>query len=206
MTFNRASTAVPRVLFPALLLASLSWLVVGCDDGHNHKDHKDNGAHDHAGHTDADGKHKDGKKPDGSGAGHKHAAPNGGTLIEIGEHYANVEVLLDNKEGHLTLFMLGAHAAKPAKLTQPSVEVTLSPEGGEPIKLSAKPLKSELTDTGSEGGASVYEVMDAKLKGLGHFDIAIASLDILDKQFTDVKGHVGEHEAHDDHENEKPKD
>ncbi len=54
---------------------------------------------------------------------HVHEAPHGGALHEIGDHFANVELLFDSRQGKLTLFVLGSHAETAVRIKQKSLAV-----------------------------------------------------------------------------------
>jgi hypothetical protein len=47
-----------------------------------------------------------------SSAAHAHAAPNGGKLIELGEHFANLELLYEPATGLVRVLVLDAHAER----------------------------------------------------------------------------------------------
>lgn len=56
---------------------------------------------------------------------HTHTAPHGGTLIELGDHFANVEFVLDRASGQLTAYLLDAHAQRSIRIAQPTITLEL---------------------------------------------------------------------------------
>jgi hypothetical protein len=56
---------------------------------------------------------------------HHHHAPHGGTLIELGDHFAHLELVLDEKTGSLTAYVLDGEAEKGIRIAQPGLELTL---------------------------------------------------------------------------------
>jgi len=69
--------------FHAILVLCLALALVACGD-HDHKDH-DHKDHDHNG---------DDKRP----SVHSHEAKYGGALIEIGDHFAHLEVVAEKQK------------------------------------------------------------------------------------------------------------
>ena len=63
---------------------------------------------------------------------HVHVAPHGGTLVEIGDHAYNVDLLLDAATGTLHGWLLNAHAkgvTDVAKTTMKSFEAIVTVQG-----------------------------------------------------------------------------
>lgn len=72
----------------------------------------------------------------GAAGGHAHTAPNGGKLIEIGDHFANLELLYDPANGQVRLHVLDAHAENYARIAAP--ELSLERAGRPPTALQAR--------------------------------------------------------------------
>ncbi len=163
-----------RIGITALLLTCMAMLTSCGDDhkDHAHKDHDHDHDHDHAGHA--------------------HAAPRGGTLVELGNHEANVELLLDPERKLLSLYVLDAHAESAVKIEQAQVEIQIvSAQTGTPINgwdysVVLKAVANE--NTGEKvGDTSQFEVAQNALMGLTTFDGIIKSLTIKGATYTDVK-------------------
>lgn len=72
--------------------------------------------------------------------GHHHEAPHGGALVEIGDHFAFIELLHDASAGTLTLYVLDGSAEKAVRVAHPSLTVRLERPSGpaQPIELKAR--------------------------------------------------------------------
>jgi len=68
---------------------------------------------------------------------HKHSAPHDGTLVELGEEFAHLELLLDPVSGRLTAYSLDGEAEGAVALTQRQLELTLASVDGKPSSVRA---------------------------------------------------------------------
>jgi hypothetical protein len=110
-----------------------------------------------------------------SGA-HGHSAPHGGALVELGDHVAQVEIVVNGKE--MTAYVLDGHASKPVRIGQLELVVHAVPRGaGAPIKARLDAVGSPLSgekpgDTsefhGSFDGPKAWDglIESVKVKGL----------------------------------------
>ena len=117
---------------------------------------------------------------------HVHEAPHGGALHEIGDHFANVELLFDSRQGKLTLFVLGSHAETAVRIKQKSLAVEVEiPEKvqSENIQMAlearADPLSGETV-----GDSSVFAGASDKLKGLKTFLVEVKNIEIMGERFS----------------------
>ena len=58
------------------------------------------------------------------GEGHVHKAPHGGTLLEVGEHAYNLELVRDTEAGKLTVYVLDGHAENFVRIAAPELQLT----------------------------------------------------------------------------------
>jgi len=86
---------------------------------------------------------------------HEHHPPHNGTLVELGEEFAHVELLLDPATGGLTAFVLDGEAENPVKITQPSLQIKVKTKGGSTL-LKLKPVANALTGE-TAGETSQYQ-------------------------------------------------
>lgn len=171
-------------LFSRITLACALALLPACG-GNDHKDHKDHSHkdHDHGGHKDHD--HDD--------HAHVHEAPRGGTLIELGDHAANVELLIDAERKVFALYALDAHAENAAKLTQAEVEITILASKQTTKEKPLDDFTIKLTATANEntgekvGDTSQFQVALDSLKGLTEFDGVIKSITVKGATYNNVK-------------------
>ena len=151
------------LLSPAFLLLSSSALVA-CGGGEEH-----GGGHDHGGHV--------------------HLAPHadeGGMLVELGDHFANVEFVLDPEAGRLTMYTLGAHASKAVRSPSTSVVVSVDMHGDAPLEVELAAQASELNGD-TVGASSMFVGEDPGLVGAGHFHGTIRAINLRGEDFADVK-------------------
>lgn len=144
----RTTTFLAPVLAAALL--------AGCgDDPHGH-DH----GHDH-GHS--------------HGGGHVHVAPHGGALVVLGEEALHVELVLDATEGELVAYVLDGEAERAVRLAQETLELTVTPPGGEPVDVSLAAVANELTGE-TVGDTSEFRGRHDALTGLERFEATLGAL------------------------------
>lgn len=119
--------------------------------------------------------------------GHAHTAPHGGTLIEIGEHQYNLELVRDAAAGTLTAYVLDAHAEHVVRLALPQlVLIATINRAPSPITLVAVPNSA----TGETiGDTAQFTAQTDWLKSTSSFDGVIPSLEIRGTVFTNIKLH-----------------
>ena len=121
---------------------------------------------------------------DHAGGGHAHVAPHGGTLVEVGEHRYNVELVRDSTAGRLTAYILDAHAENFVRLKATEIAFVAMPAGQfTPLKLRAvaNPATGETV-----GNTSQFEVEAAWLKTAPAFS-GIFTVEINGMTFRDVE-------------------
>lgn len=96
--------------------------------------------------------------------GHAHTAPHGGTLVEIGEHQFNVELVLDAQAGKLTVWLLDAHAEHFVRSAAPQLEI-VTRVAGEARTLALLPVANSATGE-SAGDTAQFEATADWLRGL----------------------------------------
>ena len=127
--------------------------------------------HDHAHDHDHDHDH-------GHHHHHHHEAPRGGTLVELGDHVAHIEFLLDAEIGLLRAYILDGHAENPVQLTDASIALDITPEGAdESFELTLEAQANPLT--GEEPGAtSEFAGRSDALVGLERFAVSLPALTV----------------------------
>ena len=117
---------------------------------------------------------------------HVHKAPHGGALHEVGDHFANVELLFDSEQGKLTLYVLGSHAETAVRIKQKSLAVEIEiPEKVQAkniqmaLEARADPLSGETV-----GDSSVFTGASDKLEGLERFLIEVKEIEIRGERFS----------------------
>jgi hypothetical protein len=116
---------------------------------------------------------------------HHHEAPHGGTLVELGDHAANLEFLLDASEGRLTMYALDAHAENPVRLDATAIPISITPRDGDPIEVTLQPRANALSGE-TVGDTSEFFVEDARLKTLQSAQILIPQITVRGVSFSSV--------------------
>jgi hypothetical protein len=98
---------------------------------------------------------------------HTHAAPHGGVLVELGEEFAHVELVLDAASGRLTAYALDGEAEGAIPLTQREIRVVLTAIDARPDSVDvvlvgqANALSGETVERTSVFAAVVPELTGA---------------------------------------------
>lgn len=92
-------------------------------DDHGHEDHSSHSHDEHSGHD----------HEDHSGHDHGTVGPNGGQLVEVGDHLAHLEILHTPEDKKLTIHVLGPHANEALSLpVAPMLNLIVN---GEPVQV-----------------------------------------------------------------------
>lgn len=104
-------------------------------------------------------------KGKGDHKGHHHEAPHGGTLTEIGDHFAFLELVHDESAGTLTLYVLDGSAEKAVRVTHHSLTFRLERPGAPALVIDLKARARTLTGE-TVGDTSEFVGTSDLLKGL----------------------------------------
>lgn len=117
---------------------------------------------------------------------HAHEAPHGGMLVEVGNHFAYLELVLDAEAGSLTVYVLDAEAEQAVRITQPTIGVTFdAPERmtGQALTLEGK---ANVLTGETVGDTSQFGVTDAALKGISVNGVRIREVTVKGQTFRDL--------------------
>ena len=109
---------------------------------------------------------------------HLHEAAYGGTLIELGEHAAQAELVLDNESGTVTVYLWDSCVSKPAR----SKQIALRVEFGEDLIVDLEPVANPLTGE-TFGDTSKFEAQSDRLKGFEPGQGKLGAIEILGTEF-----------------------
>ena len=124
-----------------------------------------------------------------SSAGHHHESPHGGTAVELGDHEAHLDVVLDAATGKLTAYVMDAHAENFVRIPLESFEIIAKLPAGE-ITLVLKAVAN--TASGEKvGDTSQFEAASDALKGVVGFEAELKQLVVRGKTYSKVSFHVG---------------
>lgn len=120
----------------------------------------------------------------GESGGHVHKAPHGGTLVEVGDHAYNIELVRDAAAGKLTAYVLDGHAENFVRIKAPSIEL-IAITGGERKPLTLKAVANSITGE-TVGDTSQFEAQADWLKSTGVFAGTIPVIEIKGTPFRSV--------------------
>jgi hypothetical protein len=119
---------------------------------------------------------------------HEHKAPHGGALVELGEEYAHIEVVLEAATGKITGYLLDGEAEKAVRIKQNEIELKISTIEGKdmPITVSLKAMANLLSEE-KVGDTSQFGGQSDKLKNTKKFEASVNAVTVKGKEFKDVK-------------------
>jgi hypothetical protein len=115
---------------------------------------------------------------------HDHHAPHGGALVELGDEYAHLEVVVD-ASGRLRLWVLDGEAELGVPVAHPELELWVRPATGRTFELHvpavANPLSGETV-----GATSEFSLTDSRLRGGAAASVVLRRIDVLGRSFEGV--------------------
>lgn len=176
----RRCLPIVAALFAATLLALPACSPAEDEHAHDHD-------HDSAGHD-----HPPDETAETSTDGHAHTAPHGGTLLPIGDHFAHLELVLD-EAGRLTLYILDGEAQGGIRVEHETLALEISEIDGEPadFTLTLDPVASSLTGE-TVGDSSQFEASDDRLANVDRFTAELPTLTVRGQTLEDVPVHLGD--------------
>jgi hypothetical protein len=128
----------------------------------------------------------DAQRPTARSVVHEHEAPHNGTLVELGEEFAHLELVLNAQTGTLTGYVLDGEAEQSVRIAQPEIELVLRLPGSAKavaVKLTAvaNPLTGE-----SLGQSSQFQAHFDALKGVTRFAGTVKQVVARGGTFQDV--------------------
>ncbi len=118
---------------------------------------------------------------------HVHTAPHGGTLVEIGEHVYNLELVRDNVGGKLTAYVLDGHAENFVRINARTIELIAMP-GGTYTPVTLKAVGNSSTGE-TVGDTCQFEAQADWLKAAGDF-AGIFTVEIRGTKYEKVAYHL----------------
>ena len=125
-------------------------------------------SHDH--HGDHDHQHEEHQ--------HLHESVYGGTLIELGDHAAQAEMVFDQETGTVTVYLWDSCVSKPAR----SKQIALNISFGDDLTIDLEPVVNPLTGE-TFGDTSKFEAQSDRLKGFEPSKGKLGPIEILGMRF-----------------------
>lgn len=173
-----------------VLFASLVWCAAGCERGRQASADKsgDSPRAEAVAHTERE--RGDSAAPTEEHA-HVHHAPHGGTLVELGDHFAHLEFVLNPQENQLTAYVLDGEAESAIRIEQPSISLRIESFVADSADAPARELTSlTLVAVANElTGETVGDTSQfvGTLSGVSAFDGVLESITVKGREFRDVR-------------------
>jgi hypothetical protein len=128
------------------------------------------------------------RAPAGKSPVHEHHAPHGGTLVELGEEFAHLELVLNAQTGTLTAYVLDGEAEQSVRIVQPQIEISVRLPGSGSAKVLALTLPAAANPLTGEtvGQSSQFQTQSDALKGARRFSGTVKSVSARGGSFENV--------------------
>ena len=117
---------------------------------------------------------------------HEHHAPHGGTLVELGNEFAHVELVRDADAGSLTAYVLDGEAEESVRVKQPLLTLVIrnTPNGAiEHLELAAR---ADVLTGETVGDTSEFSVTSPSLRGRSALKGSIDDITVKGEDFRNV--------------------
>jgi len=128
--------------------------------------------------------------------------------VEVGDHGANLEVLL--KDTTLTVYLLDAHAENPVRVAVEQIAINVTPAGRtKALNVSLKAVANDLTGE-KVGDTSQFQATVPGLASVVEFEAVIPELTLRGSTFKNIEfdfataSHNHDHGDHNDAHDDKP--
>ncbi|MEM9174443.1 MAG: hypothetical protein AAGC67_04355 [Myxococcota bacterium] len=118
-------------------------------------------------------------------ARHAHTAPHGGSLVELGDEFAHLELVVDAASGRWTAYVLDGEAERGRPLQRASIRIAVEPAEGAPFDVDLLGVANVLTGE-TQDDTSQFSVQASRLRGLTRFHGRIRDLEVAGRRFQDV--------------------
>ena len=115
---------------------------------------------------------------------HEHHAPHGGSLVEVGEEFAHVELVVDASTQTLKAYVLDGEAEGSVRVTQKTLRLRLKGAGQLELKSHQNPLTGESPGDSSE--FSAHWIAPKRLTRLTRLTGVVESLSVQGARFKNL--------------------
>ena len=109
----------------------------------------------------------------------------GGTLVELGDHAHNLELVLDKETGTLGVYTFGGHAEKFVRVKQPSIVLSLDEPLGDAGSLELQAVPNEVTGE-TVGDTAYFSIQNDNLKEVVSLSGKVNSVELQGHTYTEV--------------------
>lgn len=170
---------VIKKIWQTSIVILLTSMLSNCGSSHDHK-HHDHKHHDH------DHNHNHKKQQNKPGA-HTHVAPNGGVLVEIGDEFAHLELVVDSANSKIICYVFDGALKFGLKAKQATIEAEINETKESPDEKKVIVFKaiSNLIANNTEEESSQYEA-EYKMKPNTKISLRFKNITINNKSFENV--------------------
>jgi hypothetical protein len=118
--------------------------------------------------------------------GHAHDAPHGGSLVELGDEFAHLEVVLDGASGRLTVYVLDGEAERPVRLAADDLTMEVRLDGRPALAVRLPAVANALTGE-VVGDSSQFQAEVPELTGVTAFSGTLGTVSVRGQIFSDVQ-------------------
>ena len=118
--------------------------------------------------------------------GHAHTAPHGGVLVELGDHFGFLEVVLDPDAGSVTAYVLDAGAEQAVRVVQPSISLTIEVPKAIANQTVVLAAKANVLTGETVGDTSEFVVIHPAFKGQTILSARVGELTVKGQTFRDL--------------------
>lgn len=115
---------------------------------------------------------------------HHHSAPHGGSLVELGQHAAHLEVVFQPSTGQMDIYVWDAHVENPIRL-QTGKALALELSDPSELKVSLEPVADPLSGETREN-TSHFSVTVQELEGVASFRGRVPEISVQGTTYQDV--------------------
>jgi len=116
---------------------------------------------------------------------HAHESPRGGQLVELGDHMAQLDFVLDADTGTLHAYVMDGHASESVRIEMKAIPVTVT-IAGEDLVLELEAQADELSGE-TVGDTSHFMVQSDRLRNARGFEGSVGRIEVYGTAFTDVE-------------------
>lgn len=121
---------------------------------------------------------------------HEHHAPHGGTLVELGDEFAHVELVFDRSDSRLTAYVLDGEAEQPIRLTDRAIDIFIENVPGLGNRTIGLAGVADVLTGETERNTSQYTVTVLAFKQVPLLAGRIPSLTVRGQRFQDLRFQV----------------
>ena len=114
---------------------------------------------------------------------HGHVAPHGGVLVELGDHFGFLEIVLDAEAGTLTAYVLDGGAEQAVRIAQPTMSLVFETPAAVAGQTLALAGKANVLTGETVGDTSQFELTHEAFKGQTALTARVVELTVKGRTF-----------------------